>query len=299
MELITIDVPIDDPNEEYIIATITDTHVGARDFDRTGFKKYVNWIAKTKNVISIVLGDVGEHISTSDQRWDARTIDQEYKPENLACVVQHETQDFKNLIKPIENKISVLCTGNHDLKSGTRGEYCPHIELLKSMGSLKNSTGSAQFIKLDKNLNRATPPADGSYEGFIRLRFIHGRKLVNCIKIYYHHGAKGGSASSITGYLDKLMADYNADLIMVGHGHRIAVHERVRAEPSNKWFEILIKPSIAVMHGSWKRGWGSGYTTYESKTGYSPKTLGPVPIRIIPADKTIKASLGDRPWEKM
>jgi UDP-2,3-diacylglucosamine pyrophosphatase LpxH len=299
MELITIDVPIDNPEDEYIIATITDTHVGARDFDRAGFKKYVDWISKSKNVITLIIGDVGEHISTSDKRWDARAIDQSYKPEDLACVVQHETQDFRELIKPITSKISMCGTGNHDLKSGTRGEYCPHIELLKSLGSNKNSSGIAQFIKLDKNLNRLTPPADGEYEGFIRLRFIQGRRVVNCIKIYYHHGAKGGSPSSITNYLDKLLADYHTDLVMVGHGHRISIHERVRTEPSLKWHEIVTKPAIAVMHGSWKKGWGSGYTTYECKAGYAPRTLGPVLIRITPLDKTIKASLGDRPWEKM
>lgn len=299
MELIVVDVPLEAPDSEYILAAISDVHVGARDFDREGFKRYIKWIESEPKAIPIIIGDLAEHISSSDKRWDARSVDQTYPPKALAHLPHYELDDFVKLIKPIANRIVLIGMGNHELKLGTRGEFDPHYELLKVMGGSTNDGGNPQKVRLDRNLLRTTPPADGNYEGFLKLRFKKNGKIVCSTKIYYHHGAKGGSPSSVTSYLDKLLSDYPVDIAMVGHGHRIAVHERCKIKPSHKWVEIETRSSIAVMHGAWKRGWGPGYTTYESKSGYTPRILGPVLIRIQPTKKIWKAVLGDRPWESI
>lgn len=297
MELITIDIPADSADREFYLATICDVHVGARDFDRDLFTKYINWITGEPNAIPIILGDLAEHIAPLDKRWDARTVDQSYPPRALANLPHHELQDFIKLIEPITDRIVMVGMGNHELKIGTRGDYDPHLNLVERLGGALNENGLPQRVKLDSALSRSTPPADGNYEGFIKLRFIKSKKVVATTKIYYHHGAKGGSPSSVTSYLDKLLSEYQTDIVMVGHGHRMAAHERSRIEPNKRWKDIKIKSSLGVMHGSWKRGWGAGYVTYEVKAGYTPRALGPVLIKINPMKKTWVALLGDRPWE--
>ena len=120
---------------------------------------------------------------------------------------------------------------------------------------------------------------------FFRESDGRGRSVV----IRAHHGWGGGSRTQggeITKY-SKDMANYEADIFLYGHGHKLQSNRTVKFGVSGK--KIVSKPQYLFLCGSFLKSFSlTTDATYAEVAGYPPIEVGGINISIKPDSKWLK-----------
>lgn len=87
------------------VVALGDVHFGGKECDITLFKQKLDWIKQQKDLIVVLMGDLincGTKVSIG-----AGTFDDDYNPEE-------QYEKMLDLLKPIQNKIVLAVSGNHE-----------------------------------------------------------------------------------------------------------------------------------------------------------------------------------------
>ena len=148
---------------------------------------------------------VGDTFCAMQGKFDKRSSADAIRPE-------HATSDYYDKIcrdagawfKPYASSIAMVSYGNHE------------TEILK-----KHQTDLVQKFHHELR-DHKSPAVVGGYQGFIVLRFRWLERLAVCRTLCYHHGY-GGGGEVTRGLIDhsRTRGQYNADIFVSGHIHRL------------------------------------------------------------------------------
>jgi len=129
------------------------------------------------------------------------------------------------------------------------------------------------------------------YSWFVRLVFSEDNSRTRTVVVYGHHGWGGGSRTAggeLTKY-DKVRKNYEADIYMFGHGHRLQSSRSVQIGMRGKG--LYSKPKYTVLCGSFLKTLSETTdATYSEVAGYPPIEVGGATITIKPDGKWAEIS---------
>ena len=299
MELLTVNLRVRSMADPILLCPFSDMHVGAADFMREEFARYVSWVASTPNAIAFGLGDMLEAITPSDRRFVASNIDPSYPASAHDNLVQMQMDDVVSLLRPVADRLLWLGKGNHELKVDRAGHFDVHGTILRLLGG-ERSDGSPSVVGFDvRSGERSGPIADAQYDVLVRLR-VHRDRERRSFLVYCHHGWFAGTRGNRVNKLERLVRDMGVDLAIVGHGHSVATTGRiVHVRPDRTHMRMVERPALGIMVPTWKRGVVGGGVTYEASRGIRGCTRGAAVVRLVPATGETCVAWGPRPWEAL
>lgn len=256
---------------------LTDWHVGARAFNEKLFKQHVRQIAEDERAFWIGGGD---YIDAVCQVGDKR-----YKPETLAPWVLGKTDlmtaqaDYAvELVKPIAHKCLGLVEGNHEWTA--RNHYARDIYayIVRRIADSANvqpgalALGAGGFVLL--SFTRATGSTKAN----------HWR-----MRIFAHHGYGGGrlpGGHALT--LGRALADYEADLILMGHRHVLSVVPKVIQRHNGPFTRFGVFMPSYLESTLPPDADGMPIDTYPELMGLPATPVGAFPIVVTPFERKIE-----------
>lgn len=237
--------------EGLILLPITDVHLGNRHANIPYFKRFVEYILKTPNAVTILNGDLAE-TATKVSVGMAMFEEDMNIPEQLDTLYE--------ILKPLAEagKILGMGPGNHE-------ERVANMIGINPMKILADKLEVPYF----------------GYQGFFRI-------IVNGIayKAAFHHGAGGGSTSgSKTNTSEKMnKVVSNADLYFSGHTHGRQSHQDIIYLMDEESDELVPHIRTYVVGGSFVEYWGA----YPEMKALSPSITGLVRCELRPDRKDIR-----------
>lgn len=224
------------PKKYVNLKLIGDVHIGADSTDEEAFIQTIDNIKKDSHAHVVLLGDLLELAMKPHMK----------REQNIPNHLQLDY--FKELIRPIKNKIKFIFEGNHE----KRVTKLVGLDYIKD--GLKDFCTEAVFM---------------GYEGFIQYSNIEWQHL-----LYLHHGTGG---STTTHYLLEKMnkigiADI-ADAIIISHGHKRAVNEYVRWKIEGN--TIVPRPIYGIRTGSYL-----GHAQYAKNAMFSAGLIKDMTLRL-------------------
>lgn len=262
-------------SEHFNLVGLGDIHLGSVGFDERKLLEIVDWIKKTPRTYWIGTGDYCECINPSDKRFDPYSISPSYKISSLSRLITTQIEDISAILRPIKKKCIAFVVGNHEETIRLKYNYDVGYQLQKELNA----------------------PCLG-YDGWVRLRF--SRKSPNATTllnhtvyhIYITHGHCGaGKSGAKVNKLEDVATFMDADIIMMGHGHKKVIAPPVLKLGLDKEGNLTTRKQVAVMCGSFLKCYVENSTTYGEKKCYSPCDLGVVKIMLKPDIHDIHASL--------
>lgn len=260
---------------------LTDWHVGARAFNERLFKQHVKAIADDDRAYWIGGGDYIDAI--------CHVGDKRYKPETLATWALGHTDlmtaqaDYAvNLVKPIAHKCLALAEGNHEW--GARNHYARDI-----------------YAYIVREIARAAGKDTGDLAlgagGFVLPTFVRlaGSTRANHwrMRIFVHHGYGGGrlpGGHALT--LGRALGDYEADLILMGHRHVLAVVPKI-IQRANGVFTRYAAFVPSYLNSTLEPlADGMPIDTYPELMGLPATPAGTFPIEIMPFERKVELRVG-------
>ncbi len=269
MRVITKHITYKSRSDKFNVIGLGDMHLGSVGFDEKHLLSTVKWIKETPRTYWIGMGDFVEAINPTDKRFDPYSISPSYNIRSLSRLIATQIEDITAILKPIKNKCLGLVTGNH--------EETVRLKFNNDIGYI-----------LAKNLGTENL----GYDGWVRLCFARLDADKVCYKIYVTHGHCGaGKSGSKVNKLEDLAGFMDADIIMMGHGHKKVIAPPVLKIGLDDRGNVISRKQIAIMTGSFLRTYVENATTYGEKAGYSPCDLGTVRIVLKPDTKDVHCSL--------
>jgi hypothetical protein len=188
----------------YFLAS--DLHLDDPSFDEALFRSEMA-MANKEDARVYLNGDILGLILPGDIKRYARGSD----PGNVDDKIGAAVTRAENLLAPYVDIIDMIGTGNHE------------TAVLKhhSVDATKLLIG---FLNRRRD-PRLPPIKHGGYTGFIRLYFEDENKHSDSYIIFYNHG-QGGSSEVSRGIIDLQRRQYiRADLIWLGHKHKVVSTE--------------------------------------------------------------------------
>ncbi len=257
------------------IVGIGDIHIGNVGCDIKRLEEIITWIKKTPNTYVVGMGDYCEAIQIDDPRFDERSIDPEFKIRDISHLISKQIKEVVNLFMPIKNRILGLLAGNHE--ETYRLHYRRDI-----------------IYEIAERLNLQDKVL--GYDGFIQIIFTRKPKNIkgtsNIFTIYATHGfGSARKSGSKVNRLEDFSHYIDAELIMVGHEHKKIIAPPIVKLGINNAGKLYQRKVLAVMTGSFLRGYMENATTYIEKKGYAPCDLGIVKVMYKPHTQDLHASL--------
>jgi predicted MPP superfamily phosphohydrolase len=231
--------------KEVELYPLSDLHVGNRYSDIDHFRKFLEFILEKPNRFIIFNGDNANNAIKSG-----------------VSNVYHETmppsKQKKFLIgelKCVKDRILCFVEGNHEARS-TKDVDQSIVE------DIATALGKEELYRED--------------EAFLKLCFGTGNTSTNrqCYTAYVTHGAGGGKrAGSGLNNLELLALSADADMYIIGHGHKAIAHKNVIRKIDTRNNVINETLRMFVMSSSWQ-----GFGGYASKKMLIPSAQGSVPI---------------------
>ena len=229
--------------KELLLIGLGDSHLGSVDCDVVKFKNTIAWIKSKPNTRVIVMGDLID--AGLKDSVGGGTFDNDTTPEQQMTSVI-------DLLKPIQNKIWCLLSGNHE----DRIRQKTSIDVAKLIATSLNTKycGSSCFIIV-----------------------MFGTQ--NYI-IFASHGNTGAlTPAGKLGSVMKFGAYIDADLYMMGHVHELMHHTTDYLHVSLKDKMIVTDKRHYVLTGHFLK-----YGGYAEQKGYAPGKTG-VPKIVLRKDK--------------
>jgi len=251
-------------SDRFHIYCLGDIHLGNKACDVKKLKEHIQEIANLPNAYWIGLGDYIEAINYTDKRFDHSQVDQIYA-NDLSNAANEQMQDLILMLEPIKKKCIGIHRGNHE--ECLRLKY--HFDVL------------AQFKERWKDVVLLEDTA------FTRLVFKRAEHHVEKFMLWSSHSNAGGRKSgSKINRVEDAMAIFDADIYVVGHGHRKIITSLTALSVSDKGeMHMIARRRIGGMTGAYFRTYLTGSSTYGEKALFSPSDLGCVKITIDPADR--------------
>jgi len=168
------------------------------------------------------------------------------------------------LFKPIKDRCIGLHRGNHE--ECLRLKY--HFDV---MAKMKEAWGVP--LLEDTAFTRLTFDRNGD----------HTEKFI----LWTSHSNAGGRGTG--GKLNRIedcMAIFDADVYVVGHGHRKVITSLTALSASDKGdLHLISRRRVGGMTGAYFKTYLEGHSTYGEKGMFSPSDLGAIKLTIDPADR--------------
>lgn len=247
------------------IVPIGDSHLGNVGFDKKKFQEVVDWVKDDPSIYWIGTGDYIDCINPADKRFDPESVGPEYTIKDLSRLIPQQIDDLARLLDPIKKKCLCLVVGNHEEHIRLKFNFDIGYELSKRFNApLLGYDGWLQLL-LKRNVNRS----NGDHRGLPSVTY----------NIYISHGFGGGrSTGPKINRLEEVATYMDADLIILGHGHKRIVAPPILKICLDRNGNVRTRKQIAVMAGSFLKGYVEGSTTYVEKQGYHPSDLGTIKI---------------------
>jgi len=237
-----------------------DLQAGSAVFVKDRWNEYVAEVKRTRNVITIGMGDYTDNFRPTIQgklyaaigRDDSsKTIDQMHQ--------RHIKESVYPLLRPVVAASACLglLGGHHDL-------------------TYSDGTNSTQYL-----CRLLGVPYLGDGEAMIRVNLGIGTKCLS-FDLYATHGqGNGGSVGSPISKLQRMLAHMDVDVILRGHSCDKFIFQEpqyylTRATPPR----LRCRNRIIANTGSFSDGRAEGETTYVEKANLNPKSVGYVQIHI-------------------
>lgn len=257
-------------SDRFWIYFFADIHLGNRACDKEKLKKHIFEVETNPHAYWIGGGDYIEAINYTDKRFDGSQIDPSYL-NHLSNAAHEQTADIITLFKNIRHKCLGLHRGNHE--ECIRLKY--HYDVMQEF----------------KNCWPEVPLLEDT--AFTRLVF---HRTGNKIKKHYPgsvfiiwsaHGNIGGRKSG--GKINRIedaMAFFDADIYLMGHGHRKIITSLTALSTTNtKTMKLNARRRIGGMTGAYFKTYVEGASTYAEKAMFSPSDLGAIKVVIDPSDR--------------
>ena len=273
MEIIDYTIDYNSANDVIDIIGLGDIHLGNVGCDKKHLQEIIDYIKGKKNCYWLGMGDMVETINVNDKRFDPKSIDPSYRIADLDDLSTKQFADICKMLRPIKDKCIGLLTGNHEETSRLHYYRDVTLDLCRELNT--------QYL---------------SYDAFIRLKFKRNSRPSGGLiyTIYATHGFGGSRRNGPkVSRLEDLAAAFDADIIMVGHEHKKIIAPPITKLrcPHEGALRLESRKQLAIMTGSFLKGYIPGAITYVEKKGYAPADLGVVKIMIKPEKKDMHASL--------
>jgi len=242
-----------DANEAYLVP-IGDVHLGDHAFTKESERKlkgYIEWIRKTPNAVSIIMGDI---FNTATRQSKTSPFD--------SISLRDEIRNAIRLFEPIKDKIIGVIDGNHEARAEDYMGYSPLIHFCDVLG-LRYLRYSGVF-KINV--------------GFIKRNVYPGPTARISYIIYAHHTTGGGTTKG--GRLNRVvkLSDIiiNADIYLGAHNHDLIASPSERFVVDRRSGKVSRIRQVFVDCGSYL-DWNNSYA---EKKMYPPLKIGSPKIRL-------------------
>jgi len=242
-----------------------DFHIGHVNSDKNKLWDHIRIIEKDPYALALITGDNVDGRSPRHKHFDEEQLDPSFQFKNF---IPECWKYFKNLVKPIKNKLIGIHDGNH-CKPDQYGN--PYL----------------QEICADLRI-----PYMG-YRAHTWLKVFHRSDThTYSYRIFSHHGHAGGRKSgSKINALEDLTCGIDADIYVAGHSHygsfTDSVVERLTLDKLGK-LHIIYDKKIYVNSRSYLKSYQVGNHSYGEKFAFKPQTTGCQKIIICPLKDTIR-----------
>lgn len=237
-----------------------DIHLGAAACDIEDFRQTVSQIAKDPNGYWLGMGDYGDLIMPSDPRWAFSGHDWKRlgfisgKPSISNLGIEHRDLIERELA-PIAEKCLGLLYGNHE-HAFSRYYF---IDVARYLADRFNvpMLGYTALYRLEIEIKRGEKD--------------HGQ--IWPVTIFAEHGATGGgSDGNAVNSLQKRGLEFQADVYLKGHVHKLGVTQRTELGwgPS----AMVTRDRIFMLTGTYLKGYSEYEVTYGERKGYAPSEIG-------------------------
>lgn len=275
MEIIKCTIDYPSRSEHFNIIPLGDIHIGNIGCDIPKLKEEIDYIKGKKNTYWLGMGDYIEAIQIDDPRFDELSIDPFYKIRDISQLITQQMQDIVRLFSPIRHKCLGLLSGNHE--ETVRLKYKRYImyEIAERLGLIDKLLGYDGWIQL--TFRREKPKAKLSFTTY-NIYATHGFGAAR------KSGAKINRLEDVAHFMD-------AEIICLAHEHKKIIAPPLLRLGLSQQATLIQKKQLAVMTGSFLKGYIQHGQTYVEKKGYAPADLGVVKIILKPDIKDIHASL--------
>lgn len=256
---------------------LTDWHVGAKAFNEKLFRQHVRLIEDDPNAYWIGGGDYIDGI--------CHVGDKRYKPETLANWVLGETDvmtvqaDYAvSLVKPIAYKCLALAEGNHEWTAKNHYSRDIYAYIVKQI---------AQFAGVEPG-TLALGAGGFVLPTFARVTGMHSANHWR-FRVFTHHGYGGGrlpGGHALT--LGRALADFEADLVLMGHRHVLCVVPKVIQRHNGAFTRYGVFMPSYLNSTLEPRADGMPVDTYPELMGLPATPVGAFPIEICPWERRIE-----------
>ena len=255
------DITMSNPIYIYLLF---DAHYFSSQCDVSLLRRTIREIADNPRAHVIIGGDFFDAILPSDRRFDFNILPKEALENlhDLKCMNTVMIKKAIELLKPIQNKVIVYITGNHE-ETAARKFF---IDIAGEVGEALNF------------------PVMG-YHAYIILSFL--RKSNNStrgkLRIYAHHGwGYGRLPGSKINNLLKMSWDIDADIYISGHTHDYSIYRKLYLDNVGRSDNLIPRERIFIKVPGLRISWHSDQreTTFEERKGYHYPYVG-VPKLII------------------
>jgi len=221
---------------------MSDMHLGHDDFDAKEYKKYIAWVQEEPNRFIIGLGDYIECVTSGRNPGTSLTTQQ--------ININGQVEVVIKLLEPIKDRIICMTEGNHE----------------------QRITKDVQFDIMRHTIAPRLNTHYLGYQGWVRLRLNEKQNYY----VYLHHGPSKSTSSNPKYHLDiialKLGYAGEADIIAVGHNHKIFAH---------KYIQPLVVGNKLFTHDCWgiRTGGFLNYPLYSREALYPPADVGSPIVR--------------------
>ncbi len=243
------------------LALFSDTHVGSRYFAKPQFTKFLAESMEHPNAYLMGIGDQIEAILQTDKRFAISGIDSKYlASETPDELLDMQSQDFVNLLKPYQDRLLGLLEGNHEGVMRLKG-FGIHRQICTAL-NCENLGRSCLFL----------------------LKLVNGTGRVRSLTIFAHHGFGGGGRTeggSITKY-SRFIHYYDADIYISAHDHDHWTKKVARIGITNTG-KMVAKDMILCNTGAFMKTLSDTDTPSWAETrGFPPRSLGGIVLDVTP-----------------
>ena len=274
--------------DRFRIWNFSDLHMLAEDHAANHLARDIKQVAEDPFSFWIGGGDYVDCISRNDPRFSPDSVSKKLTISDLGRLGEVGFREVRNTFAPIADKCLGLLIGNHELQYMIRKEQEDrHAWLCMDLGVPNLNYSSffdVVFVRNGKRiptLSRSAPEKEGGNRAQFR--------------VWCHHGA--GMATTPGGKMNRLikaMADFRADIYMMGHVHdRMARRQPVLGADA-PCANIVQFDRLGVISGSYLKTYTDkkgGLPSYGEQRLYSPTSLGAASVKIHPDSRTMTAEV--------
>ena len=250
-----VKLKLDKKDDIIYVRPLGDIHFGNLGCDMNAIQKSIDYVAKTKNLYTIGMGDYIDNVMAwaqggVDKRWNPETVDRKM------LTTEEQIETFERLWKPIAHKTWGLLAGNHEWKTINQKrfirDFCKPFNL--------NYLGRLAFLNVQI-----------SYNSKILKDFLF------CVM---HGGYAGMMAGGAVNRMKMISGDFDADVFLMGHSHDLWTRSGTRMGYNKKTNSPVEKKILYANTGTFLRGYVKGIDSYIEINPREAKRVGTVTITL-------------------